>query len=167
MPCSCILDKPLYPQNAEWGSLVWMILHTCAEKSGKQTLPFLQNDEGRAWPLVVKTLPAMLPCPFCRDHAISWLQEHPFQLPAEYALWHSYIRTWFWNFHENVNARLEKPSFSFEALAKTYAETKLIPGAWIQLEKTEKRAIQMNGVSLLAWQTWQKHVRMLQAALCI
>lgn len=167
MPCNCVLDHPTYPQNNEWGPLVWSILHTCAEKSGLQNHSMLRSDEGRAWPLLVKTLVAALPCPFCRDHATEYIGGHPFVLPGDYAAWHSYIRTWFWAFHEAVNQRLEKPSFPFELLQSSYKDVKVLQTNLAQLEKIQMRAIKMNGLSLLSWQTWVKHLRMLRAALCI
>lgn len=167
MPCNCVLDHPTYPQNDEWGPLVWCILHSYAEKSGLQNHSMLQSDEGRAWPLVVKTLVAAIPCPFCRDHAAEYISSHPFVLPAEYAAWHAYIRTWFWAFHEAVNQRLGKPSFPLDMLQSTYKPTKELNAKLQQLEKIQMRAIKMNGLSLISWQTWVKHLRMLRAALCL
>jgi hypothetical protein len=166
MPCNCVLDHPTYPQNNEWGSLVWWILHTCAEKSGLQSHSMLQADEGRAWPLVVKTLVPMIPCPFCRDHAAEYLISNPFVLPAEYAAWNSYIRKWFWLFHESINKRLEKNSFPYDLLSSTYKDTNAFQTTLKHFDTIQMRAIKMNGITLLSWHTWVKHIRMLRAALC-
>lgn len=163
MPCNCVGDNPKYPQNEEWGPTVWRILHTLAERGGLQKDKLLQADEGRSWPLFVKTLGPMLPCPYCRDHLAEWMIYHPFNLPTENSEWNFYIRTWFYELHESVNARLQKPSFSFDQLKTTYNNTRTIQADMDFLEKIQLRAMKLGGVNLLAWQAWQKHFRNLRA----
>lgn len=165
MPCACIADNPLYPQNEEWGPIVWRILHTLAEKGGLQTDKLFQADEGRIWPLFVKSIGPMIPCPYCRDDFNQWLATHPFVLPTNYSEWNIYIRQWFYDFHESVNRRLQKPSFPFDQLRPTYNNPKTIQVDLEKLEKIQLRAMKLGGVAILSWQAWQKHVRNLRAFL--
>lgn len=165
MPCNCILDKPTYPQNEEWGPLVWWILHTLAEKAGKQSNPITMGDEMRAWPLFVKTLVAVIPCPYCKEHFQDYLQTHPFSLPPDYYEWKTYIPRYFYDFHEAVNVRLNKPSFPFSSLATTYANPIRLKDVLSSLEKVMERAIKMGGVSLLAYKAWLKQVSMLRGSI--
>lgn len=164
MPCNCIVDKPTYPQNDEWGPLLWQIFHTLAQKSGKQTNLITQGDEQRAWPLFMKTLVPIIPCPYCKDHFQEYLKKNPFNLPMDYFSWNEYIVNWFYNFHEAVNARLGKPSFPREDL-KRYGDTSIFKTNMEKLEKIINRAIQMGGVSLFYWRAWLKQYNMVKAAI--
>jgi hypothetical protein len=165
MPCSCIVDKPEYPQNEEWGPLLWLLLHTLADKAGKQTNTIMMGDEQRAWPLFVKTLAPVIPCPYCREHFQSYLTAHPFDLPMDYYMWKDYIPLYFYTLHESVNARLGKPSFPFASLSATYSNTNRIKPTLTQLEKIQERAIKMGGVSLFYWRAWLKQFNMLRSAI--
>jgi hypothetical protein len=165
MPCSCIVDKPEYPQNEEWGPLLWLILHTLAEKAGKQGNLITKGDEVRAWPLFVKTLGPIIPCPYCRDHFQEYLQAHPFELPMDYTMWKFYVPMYFYMLHEAVNKRLGKPSFPATDLSITYKDPARLRDTMSRLEKIQERAIKMGGVSLLAWKAWQKQFNMLRGAI--
>ena len=165
MPCSCIVDKPEYPQNEEWGPLLWLLLHTLAEKAGKQTNNIMLGDEQRAWPLFVKTLPPVIPCPYCRDHLQQYIKENPFELPSEYIMWKQYIPLYFYRIHESVNQRLGKASFPYETLSTTYKDISRINGTMTRLENIQGRAIKMGGVSLFFWKAWLKQYGMLKAAI--
>jgi hypothetical protein len=165
MPCNCILDKPTYPQNEEWGPLIWWIVHTLAEKAGRQGNPITLGDEVRAWPLFVKTLVTVIPCPYCKEHFQEYLQSHPFELPPDYTEWKMFIPLYFYAFHEAVNKRLGKPSFPFSQLSTTYNQTGRLKDVMNSLEKIMERAIKMGGVSLLAWKAWLKQYGMLRAVL--
>jgi hypothetical protein len=162
MPCGCILDKPEYPQNHEWGPILWRILHTLAERAGTIQNIYLQADERRAWPLLVKALVPMIPCPFCRDHLQTYLSQHPFEVPLQSYDLHEYVRRWFYDLHESVNQRLEKPSFPYEDLVKTYATGSIVKPSCHDLEKVILRAIKMGGISLLAWNAWLKEAKILR-----
>jgi hypothetical protein len=163
MPCGCIVDKPTYPQNDEWGSILWFILHVMAEKAGKQNNMLQTQDEQRAWPLFQKALIDIIPCPYCREHYKEWALGNPFILPA-YGEWNLYIRTWFWRLHSAVNLKLDKPIFPFEDLTSTYSNASALTYKFMQLDMLEIRAIQMGGVSLLKWNEWKKQFRMLRSS---
>jgi hypothetical protein len=165
MVCNCIVDKPTYPQNHEWGPLLWWILHTLAEKAGRQTDPLLQADEGRAWPLFVKELPGMLPCPYCRDHLQDYLRATPFALPTDPAAWRAYVPTFFYELHEAVNARLDKPSFPRADLTETYKNPSAFKEKLTALQSVEERAIKQQGVTLFAWRAWLKQLTLLRATI--
>ena len=166
MPCSCIVDKPEYPQNEEWGPLLWLLLHTFAEKAGKQESLITRGDEIRAWPSFFKELPSVVPCPYCKEHLQDYIKTNPFQLPIEYYQWRVYIPHYFYMLHESVNARLGKPSFPESDLSTMYGSSGRIKATLERLEIIQQRAIKMGGVSLLAWKAWLKQLNMLRAAIC-
>lgn len=166
MTCSrCAKDDTRYPKTSEWGPLIWKILHSLAEKAGKQTNEMLKADEMRAWLLFVKTLTSILPCEECRSHATTYITEHPFEPPSTYQAWNLYIRTYFYTFHEAVNTRLEKPTFPFSSLAESYRDGGAITTYNNQLNKLMLNAMKLNGMHIKAWQTWQNHMKMLKAAM--
>lgn len=168
MTCSrCAGDNTKYPKTTEWGPILWKILHTLAERAGKQTNEIIRGDEMRAWPLVIKTLVAIIPCEECKAHASGYIKDHPFEPPASYSAWSLYIRTYFYTFHESVNTRLGKPSYPFSSLSETYKSTGDLAKWIIELGAMMLRAMKLNGMHMNAWQTWQNHVRMLRASMGI
>lgn len=166
MPCNCILDRPSYPFNEEWGPRLWLVLHTLAERAGKQDSIITRSDEQRAWPLFLKELPSIIPCPQCKEHCQEYLKTTPFQLPNDYYEWRNYIPNYFYVFHESLNRRLGKPSFPKEDLSKTYGNLGQMKVTLDELEIVQQRAIKLGGVSLLAWKAWLKQLGMLRAAIC-
>jgi hypothetical protein len=165
MVCNCIADKPTYPQNEEWGPLLWWILHALAGKAGTQQNPLLRADEQRAWPLFFKALAPMLPCPYCRDHLQEYQQATPFLLPQNPSEWNAYISTYVYDLHEAVNHRLGKPSFPKADLYQTYRDISPFQEKFNSLQKVEDRAIKQGGVNLFAWRAWVKQMSMLRASL--
>jgi hypothetical protein len=83
--------------NSEWGPPLWRILHTLAERLGRQASPILVADETRLWAQLLKGVEAVMPCAICRGHYAAWKKAHPFQ--------HGESRKWLWDLHEAVNAR--------------------------------------------------------------
>lgn len=165
MVCNCIVDKPTYPQNEEWGPFLWWILHALAGKAGRQIDPILRADEGRAWPLLVKELVQILPCPYCRDHLQEYLKENPFELPLDWKEWKLYVTDYFYELHEVVNRRIGKASFSKELLDATYKDVTRFRENFGVLQKIVEKAIKMGGVSLFAWRAWVKQVNFLVATI--
>jgi len=165
MPCNCVLDQPKYPQNEEWGPLVWRILHTLAERGGRQTNSITQGDEQRAWPLFVKALSLVIPCPFCRLHIDHYLQQHPFELPSDYTLWNGFLQTYLYELYESVNLRLGKPSYPKEQLSNDYKDIGQLKDVLTRLTSVQERAIKMSGVSLFHWRAWLKQFNLLRAAI--
>lgn len=164
MPCNCIVDNPTYPQTEEWGPLVWLILHSYAEKAGKQENQITKSDEQRVWPLIVKNLPPIIPCPYCREHLQQFVRENPFDLPQDYFLWRTFIPDYFYRLHESVNTRLGKPSFPKENLSSAYRDSNKIQPSLTRLIAIQRRAIHMGGVSHLAWAEWLRNLSILRAA---
>ena len=165
MPCNCVLDLPKYPQNEEWGPLVWSVLHTLAEKAGNQTSPITRADEQRAWPLFIKTLAPVIPCPFCRTHFEEYLQHHPFELPLDQTQWGDFVRDYFYIFHESVNHRLQKSSFPKDQLSIQYKDSGKLKETLARLQIIQDRAINLGGISLFHWRAWLKQLNMLRSAI--
>ena len=163
MPCSCEKPLPDYPESDHWGPVLWTILHALAERSGKLVSPSYYDDERRQWIHLLTILPKMIPCPMCRVHSEEWLQTHPVteikNLKEEF---HTWIVSWVYDFHESVNLRVGKPSFDKALLSSTYKSVP-IPSALKVLKPFIETAIVLSGITLMPWQKWVSHVKMLSS----
>lgn len=87
----------------EWGNATWYLFHTLAEK----LKPQYSGNTPEVFHLI-QQICKNLPCPDCQEHAIKTLR----------TVNSSNIRTrenlidFIWQFHNKVNARLNKPIFS-------------------------------------------------------
>lgn len=164
MPCSCKKPQPDYPEADNWGPVLWAVLHALAHKSGKVSTPIFRDDEKRQWTNIITGLPKIIPCPTCRDHASAWILAHPVSDiktmgPTELNTW---LVDWVHSFHESVNERLDKPEFDRGALAETYGSVS-VAGALTRLKPFIETAIRLSGLTLLPWQKWVGHVKMLNS----
>ena len=164
MPCACKTPLPDYPETTHWGPILWTILHALAERGGKSVNVLFRPDEIRQWILVMTTLPKIIPCPDCREHAEAWLLARPFldlkTVPQTQL--YSWLTTYIYDFHEAVNKRTEKPSFDKALLAGTYGNVRL-SGALRALTPYIETAIQLSGLTLMPWKKWVGYTRMLMS----
>lgn len=163
MPCACRIPAEKYPETADWGPLYWKLLHGLAEMAGKQKDPNFQADEIRIWINIITHIRNTLPCDVCRNHYAQWFEAHnPNVLSnmkySEIAQW---IQTYFWSLHNEINEGNDKKTLEFSELATLYKGVN-ITETWRSIEPVMKKAILMNGVTLLTWKKWLNHVRMLQ-----
>jgi hypothetical protein len=169
MPCGCRVPAEKYPETADWGPLFWRLLHGLAEFAGSlnsgvsNTIEVLQADERREWFLVLTVLQEVLPCEVCKEHYGRWIAKHKPILVKElpYAHLNTWVRTFLWRLHNEINTENDKNTFSYASLTDTYKGTE-ITKAWKQLEPVILRAIKLNGLTLFPWKKWLGHVRMLQ-----
>ena len=161
MSCPCLIPVPTYPDTAEWGPLVWTVLHGLAEKSGSAPIP---DDEVREWAKFLKLTGEMLPCDKCRSHYATYLANNPITRVSAipYDQLHTFITTWIWTLHNEINADNGKPQFPYTDLPLTYGSVNLQDTFW-RLEPVIKKAIQLNGVSLMKWTKWLHSSKMLKA----
>lgn len=161
--CPCAKPLPEYPDAADWSPILWRILHAFAERGGKTVSPLFADEERRYWTLVIAGLPAILPCPLCREHAAEWIRTHPYTEPLKEIKseeMYAFLTNYFYTFHEAVNARLGKPSFDRSLLAPTYRRVNILEQIAI-LTGPIQVAIQLSGLRLLDWKKWVGYTRLL------
>lgn len=165
MPCACQVPVPQYPETADWGPILWTILHGLAEKSGAADLP---ADEIREWIKFIKSTGEMLPCDHCRAHYSAFFTANPpSQLSSiPYSDVKRWVRSWFFTLHNEVNADNHKPLFQYENLSSAYGSVSFTDN-YQRLEPVIKRAIQLNGVSFLKWTSWVHSFKMLRSILAV
>lgn len=159
MPCPCKLPPEIYPDTAEWGPLLWTLLHGLAERAGKLVSPMFVHDERMGWIQFMQSVQFIIPCPACREHFTEYIKLHPVaqdlkrlpqtQLPE-------YVRTWFWEVHEWVNESLKKPSFPKDQLTSTYGRVDLRK-ILLQFEAPMMRAIRLSGGQLVKYNDFKRY----------
>jgi len=165
MSCPCLIPVPTYPETAEWGPLVWTILHGLAERSAQASIP---ADEVREWPKFLKLTGEMLPCEKCRAHYADYMAQSPLTQISTipYTQLNTFLKTWLWTLHNDINVTNGKLVFLYADLAVTYGAVNIQDTLW-RLEPVMKKAIQLSGVSLMKWTKWVHSCKMLKAILGI
>jgi hypothetical protein len=164
MPGACRIPAEKYPETADWGPLFWKLLHGLAENSGKLKDPNFQAEEIRNWINVITHIRNTLPCDICRNHYAVWFDAHnPTVLSTmNYSETKEWIKKYLWELHNEINEGNDKPTFDYSSLTETYKNVN-ITTTWRAIEPVIRRAITMNGVTLLTWKKWLNYVRLLQA----
>jgi hypothetical protein len=115
------------PSNKDWGPHLWIVLHTLAEKLGRQPVELMASDEAREIVLVLKWTEHIMPCEKCRKHYHDYVKKYPVdefvQRRGEFL--RQAVRQWLWKLHEAVNERNGAPSFPIENLVTTYQHANL------------------------------------------
>ena len=103
----------------QWGSITWIMLHSLAEKIKDDDF---EHEKDFLVGLLFKVC-QVLPCPSCAAHCshyISRLKTNKIVSKTDYI---AYLN----NFHNNVNARLNKPLMSISECRDKYKQARLIP----------------------------------------
>lgn len=140
-----------------WGPKFWAILHTLAEHTGKFQDIVRKNDEANYWKQLLKYQGLVMPCGVCRSHFNSAFRSMNFSEfvklgGSERRTW---IRTWLWNLHNQVNTQNQKTIFTYDDLLKTYTYTSLKP-YYQDIVSMFQRATQSNqlqGEHVQMWKT--------------
>ena len=153
MPCKCKIPYEKYPEAAEWGPVLWSVLHGIAERVGTTPFPIYRPDERRALIHFFKTIGNMIPCPTCKIHFESYLKENPVEpslktLPYEQL--RPFVRHWFWDLHNVVNESKGVAIFPETGL-QIYASIN-IRMPFQQLRVPMMKAIKISGSQLLSYE---------------
>jgi hypothetical protein len=108
-------------------------------------------------------LQEVLPCDVCQAHYGRWITKHKPKLLKDlpYAQLNTWVRTFLWRLHNEINDENNKYTFPYTSLSETYKGMD-ITKTWKQLEPVMLKAITLNGLTLFPWKKWLGHVRMLQ-----
>jgi hypothetical protein len=158
MPCACKKDIPDYPGTEEWGPILWKILHGLAEKIG--TAPSL-DEELREWKRLLTFTVDIIPCDVCKKHYKQVLQDRPIggilKMNAPEAS--TFLRTWLWTLHNEINVDNSKPELPFTDLSM-YSTVDIRDMFW-RFEPVMKLAVTKSGLGYISWQKWFASARML------
>jgi hypothetical protein len=89
-----------------WGPPTWRLLHCmCLKITDILTPPQLQDLKN-----IIERLVSNLPCPMCSGHAIAYFKSNRFQQVQTI----QQLRTFLFQFHNSVNARIQKILLTYE-----------------------------------------------------
>lgn len=99
----------------QWGSLVWKILHIQSEYLGRQSIQLLQKDELLLINKFLKQIYHILPCLTCKKHYNEYYHRHNIK-EIKYNNIHTFLVKYFFDLHNSINERNNKPLFKEEEL---------------------------------------------------
>jgi hypothetical protein len=141
------------------------MLHTIAERIGRNVVVPLQLDEVREMEMLVRSFPAALPCPACQQHSRTYIQAHPLTwAKLRGADIVPVLRLWLYEFHDHVNKSKAEPIVSpaFESV-ETYYKGVLGLGIEERIIADElKRAITFGWVKRDAALKFKRHLECLR-----
>jgi hypothetical protein len=138
---------------------MWKLLHGFAEKAG--TARDL-GEELREWKRLLTLTTDVIPCDICKKHYKEVLLQHPITgiLKMDGLTASTFIRTWLWTLHNEINVANGKPELPFTDLAVLYSDVDFRDMFW-RLEPVMKLASVKSGVGLISWMKWSTSGKML------
>tara|TARA_Y100000992_G_C21270523_1_gene496534 strand:+ start:2292 stop:2747 length:456 start_codon:yes stop_codon:yes gene_type:complete len=96
--------------KSEWGNITWILFHSLIEQL-KEDSP---NKIIKETFLNIKQICNNLPCPYCRDHAMSYLNKYKkYNFDTK-----DKLKIFFYTFHNTVNVKLKKKVVEINILNK-------------------------------------------------
>jgi uncharacterized protein YbaR (Trm112 family) len=92
-----------------WGTNCWRFFHAYAHHISNERFLKIKST---FIDIFTKTM-SCLPCPLCKNHALAYLRRRPLSRIRN----KQELRKYLWEFHNSVNARNSKPTFSYESLS--------------------------------------------------
>lgn len=94
---------------SQWGPRYWNFLHVLA-------INYTPNKKGNIKQRIQKFI-SSLPCIACQRHASTYILQHPPDISSSLSL-----QSWVYNFHNEVNKRLQKRIVPYEEYLCIYAD---------------------------------------------
>lgn len=101
-----------------WGPSTWYLFHTLSEKIKPEHFMNIRDE----FLDIVKSICINLPCPSCAEHATNYIKNLNYNSIQS----KDDLKLFFLNFHNFVNQRNKKPSFSMIELNDKYSKAKTI-----------------------------------------
>ena len=96
-----------------WGPKLWFVMHTVS-LNYPDSPDFNQKQSHK---LFFNNLKDIIPCPHCQAHYSEYLKLNPINRHLETKM---DLVKWVWNLHNDVSARLGKPTWSLDKLLAHY-----------------------------------------------
>ena len=133
-------------QKSVWGPITWKLLHTMVLKIN-DNITYSQLFELKN---IILRILNNLPCPYCTSHAISYVTNSNFKLIQNI----KDLRVYMFNFHNNVNKRLNKPLITYEEHVQLYNDNIYnVVLNFINIYSNNK-----NGITMMLYNFHRKHM---------
>ena len=97
-----------------WGPCVWILFHTLAHKVVSEEFNNLKADIIQ----YIQRICANLPCPECTQHAMEYMKQNSRRINSITTKEH--LQTFLIDFHNSVNVRKGKPTFTYQQAEDKY-----------------------------------------------
>lgn len=151
------------PSNKDWGPFLWTILHTFAEKLGRQSIEIMASDEALEIVLILRGVEHIMPCEKCRLHYHEYLKKNPIDEFSKRRgeILRQAVRQWLWRLHEAINERNGAPSFPIEDLSTKY-QSSSIAEPFKTLKLVLYKAIPQGLIASDPFKSFIRHVSLLR-----
>ena len=144
-----------------WGAPTWYFFHTIAEKI---KIEYFADSKVPLFNLI-KSVCMNLPCPSCTEHATQYIEKININSIKSKE---DFIMLYF-NFHNEINKRKNKPIFTYEELREKYSKANIINivNNFLYYYKMEHHAVRMiadnmhrkrNAKQILDWLHTNLHI---------
>ena len=144
-----------------WGAPTWYFFHTIAEKI---KVEYFADSKVPLFNLI-KSVCMNLPCPSCTEHATQYIEKININSIKSKE---DFIMLYF-NFHNEINKRKNKPIFTYEELREKYSKANIINivNNFLYYYKMEHHAVRMiadnmhrkrNAKQILDWLHTNLHI---------
>lgn len=149
------------PQNEQWGPLLWTVLHSFAERLGKQPHPSILEDQRREFLLFLHYVGDTMPCKKCREHYAAWRKLHPLDgLPKSKDFFPA-VKQWLFDLHSHVNESRGIPNtFLLTDLSARYDSNQFVKSAE-ELWKFYSNGVQLKLIPYEPYQRLRAHHKFL------
>jgi hypothetical protein len=131
-----------------WGPPLWRILHSLAERLGRQHNSILVSDERRAWINFLKSVGAAIPCNRCKKHYEDWSKKNKIEafLSHPYGTLREEARKWLWALHTEINEESKVTNIPLSDVENLYGKRTTFD---ISKDEREFTAVLMRLVALI------------------
>ncbi len=144
-----------------WGEPTWYLFHAIANNINET---YYKNNYKECFQIII-SICHNLPCPFCRDHAVNYINKRR----DEDINNKEKLKRYLFDFHNHVNVNTGKHKFEFENIKKY---DKIIMSSIINIFMTRFYKVYYNHTSFNSWiknkhkdefnNWWNKHKKYLQ-----
>lgn len=123
-------------QKSVWGPITWKLLHTMVIQINDK-INIVQLNELKH---IILRILHNLPCPYCTSHALAYIQTSNYKNISTI----SDLRMFVFQFHNNVNKRLNKPLLTYEEHLQLYNISINVVGTnFIEIYSTRNSGVTM------------------------
>jgi hypothetical protein len=102
-----------------WGPLLWLFFHGMGSLLARIETPSIRDSLTKQMWVITREVLDTIPCPYCRSHAIEEYNAKRMIDDSTSNETRNAYQLFFYEFHNRVNARLQKPTVPYEVMLAT------------------------------------------------
>lgn len=150
---------------AQWGPIMWKLLHVTAEKIGRSGSTMTDADQANYVKIMITMLPSILPCQDCQSHAEAYLSVNPFPLLKDLSgpALQNTVQSWLYTFHNHVRTmKGQDIIMSIDECIALYRRAYISKAEYNTLIECIAAATRQQWVKLDQWKKWYSIVERLR-----